>query len=340
MKQIILNRNEIIAGPAPACLRAIHTFDPNHVTQYIENYYTSLLVPQISQTFGVPEHQIILGQGCEQLLSMILNYAEGGCVLTHTRHYIFYDKFLQERHIPLHEFILAEKNKEFVFDITDCLKQYKKTRPKVLLITSPNNPTGNSISLTDVKRILETVSKKCLVVIDEAYWGVDKKYQEKEFLSLLVKHGNLVLLRTFSKLYALAGLRIGFALCGKNAAELLNYQRPYLGFSRILEEVAVAALTSPNYYNKLSQKIIKDREVFIARTNKLKHFVAYTSHATFVLVKVSEKALPVLQEHIAQSDFVISKIAFDNYIRVSLEPKKYTKEFSKLLTKVDRIVGV
>ena len=181
MNQLILNRNEIIAGPAPACLWAIEKFKPDHVSRYLESYYNSVLVPQLSQSFGVPEKHIMLGYGSEHLLSLVFNFADGGSVLTHTHHYIFYDKYIQERNISLHTFNIVEQDKEFVFDIKDCIKQYKKFRPKVLLITSPNNPTGNSISFADIKKILEVVSKKCLVVVDEAYWGLDNNMKKRIF---------------------------------------------------------------------------------------------------------------------------------------------------------------
>ena len=203
------------------------------------------------------------------------------------------------------------------------------------MITSPNNPTGNSINLADFEKILNIADKTTLVVLDEAYFGFDKNYNQQDFLSFLEKHENLMILRSFSKLYALAGLRIGFALCGTKVKEILHYQNYYLGGSRILEEVAISALESEDYYKNLAEEIIKDRENFITEVNKLKNFKAFNSKANFVLVKVDESVKKLLEQELDNIDFSISKFVFENFMRVSIGSKQHTEKFLEVLTKVD-----
>src|SRR5581483_5272680 len=164
--------------------------------------------------------------------------------------------------------------KDFNFDIDNCLSKIEESKPKVVLITSPNNPTGNSINLADFRKILDKTDKTTLVILDEAYFGFDENYNQQDFIALLEKYDNLMILRSFSKLYALAGLRIGFALCGKKVKDILRYQNFYLGGSRLLEEIAIAALESDDYYKGLSSEVISDRQKFISEIGKLKNFKA------------------------------------------------------------------
>ncbi len=335
--QKIFNRNETLYGPAPAAVAAIKNLNREHIFQYINGYHTSILIPALAKKFTIPEAQIITSYGSENFLETVFNSLRAGEdeVLTHQFHYIYYEKYLAFRGVKLHEFKLVQKPSEFLFDITDCIAQIKKIKPKLVLLTSPNNPTGNSITPDDLEKILAAAPPTTLVIVDEAYYGLNAAYPEKKFLALLAKYPNLAYGRTFSKLYALAGLRVAYALCGTNVKNLLRYQTHYLGMSRILEQVAVAALDAKPYYKKLAAAYAKDRAQFIRAVNKLKNFHAFTSDASFVLIHVDAKILPTFVATTQKASFLISKPVTENLYRISLDPKKYTKQFIALLKKID-----
>ncbi len=336
-KQILLNRNEMTVGPAPACLKVLKNFKPSHASQYLAGYYTSLLVPKLAQKFKLPENQIALSYGSEDFLRTVFNSLDPqkDSVLTHEYHYVYYEKYAAARGFKLHTFKLTDTGAKFIFDIDDCIKQYKKTKPKIILITSPNNPTGNSVAVRDLEKLLTAISKKTLVIIDGAYAGLAGKNEDAITTKLVTTYENLIITRTFSKLYALAGLRIAYCLSGSEAQKLLGYQPYYLGFSRILEETALAALGATGYYKKLRERIIKDRTNFITALNNLKHFTAYPSDATFVLIKPDEAIREIFKRTIEKAPFNLVRPISENHFRVSLDPQKYTKEFIKLLTKID-----
>lgn len=340
MKKLLLNRNEIIQGPAPECLGVLKNFDPKHASFYFDGYYTSILSQKLSEIFNISANQIMIGYGVEHIFRTIFDNLNptNDIVLTHELHYTFYSKYLDFKGIKLSEFKLIENEDNFNFDIDDCLKKIIELNPKVILITSPNNPTGNSIDLESFSKILDASSKDSLVVLDEAYFGFDKDYDEKSFLSLLQKYDNLIILRSFSKLYALAGMRIGFGLCGKRVKEMLHYQDLYLGGSRILEEVAIMALNSTEYYENLSQEIIEDRDYFTESVNKLSHFKAYVSKANFVLVKVNAESKPILESKLEKENFLISKFVDGNYMRVTIGSRFHTQKFLEVLSEVDKSI--
>lgn len=336
MDQKLLNRNEVIQGPSPKVLDTLKKFPSEHLSLYFEGYFGSVLIPKLSKIFQLPEDQIIIGYGLEDIFRTIFDSLkqEKDIVLTHQLHYTYYDKYLNFKKIRLENFILVENQNDFVFDIDNCLRKIEELKPKVVLITSPNNPTGNSMNLADFQRILNKADKATLVVLDEAYFGFDESHNQQDFLALLEKHDNLMVLRSFSKLYALAGLRIGFALCGSKVKELLRYQNSYLGGSRLLEETAIAALESEDYYKKLSTEIIEDRENFISEARKLKNFQVFNSKANFVLVKVEENVRKSFEQELEKESVLVSKFVSDNLMRVSIGSRQNTENFLKVLAKI------
>lgn len=334
MKQKIINRNEVYQGPAPKVLKVIKSFNIQHINFYLDGYYNSVLIPKISKKYSIAEDQIIVSYGEEDFLRFVFNKldAKKDSVLTHEFHYSYYNKYLSYIGARLVTFRMFERNDEFVFDIDDCIKEYNKNKPKVLLLTTPNNPTGNALSRIDLTKILQNVSPGTLVVVDEAYYGFESNYERKSLVRLLDKFPNLVILRSFSKRFALAGLRISFALCGTKVKSMLRYQNRYLGVSRILEEVAIAALDSGDYYKRISKQVINDRESFIKNACHFKGIKAYNSKANFVLLRIPDHAIVKKIKLALQSEkIVIGKFIKDDLLRVTIGYSKHTKRFIKVI---------
>lgn len=341
MGQVQLNRNEVMQGPAPKVLDVIRNFDSSHLNLYLPGYSNSLLIRRLSELYKLPEEQIIVSYGEEDFFRTVFNTLDpqSDVVLMHNQHYSYYDIYLGFRNVNLKTFKLEQKEELFVFSVDDCIAQYQATRPRVILITSPNNPTGNSISSGDLEKILRQASPEVLVVVDEAYWGFDNTYEERNFLSLLGKFPNLVFLRSFSKLYALAGLRISYALCGRDFKASIGYQNRYLGLSRISEEAALAALDSQDYYKKISKEIIQDRDGFISVVRTLKHFKAYDSVANFVLIRAEGLQAKLLKDRLLVELEIIAKPVGEDLFRVTIGDDVRTHKFVAILSEIDRVSG-
>lgn len=318
-KQIIHDRNELLQGPSPACVEALRTFPLEKVFSYPDGYYGSLLVPPLAQKYGVSPQQVMISYGAENLLETVFKWLrDGDCVLTQQYHYRFYTFALKHLGIPLHTFAMHERGHDFVFDVDDCIAQYKKLKPRLLLLTSPNNPTGNVLALEDFKRILAVVEPHTLVIMDEAYWGFDHTYNEQIMLDLLHQQPNLILARTFSKYYGLAGLRLGYALCGTNVVNMLKYQPPFLGFCRVSEAVALAALDSDAYYTGTAAEVIAERGRIVQELMGLEHVHPYHSHANMVLVKLSEHGDLAMTEALPTFPVVTIRKDHGFYWRISV----------------------
>ncbi len=147
--------------------------------------------------------------------------------------------------------IVGERNANFQVDEDEIVKILDRSEPKIIFFCSPNNPTGNLESYEVVKRTLEMFSG--IVVVDEAY----VQFAEFNFVELLKEYDNLVIIRTFSKTWGLAGLRLGYGLSSSSiAAELFNTVLPY-HLNSLTQRIGIAAL---NYEQEMLERVALMKE--------------------------------------------------------------------------------
>ncbi len=324
MKQQFLDRNETLQGPSPKALRVLRVFKKNHASTYIPGYYSSLLISALSKKFHIPEDRIILSYGIEDFLSLMFEKVSErkGSILTSEYCYSYYRIHAKFKGVRLLTFRMPEVGDSFTFDIKDCIRKYRAYKPEIVLLASPASPTGNVLSVGELETILKNVRKDCPVLLDQAYRGFEKKYDEKSFLRLLEKYPNLVLLRTFSKYYALAGMRIGFGLCGKNVKKILNYENRFLGLSRVLEETAIAAFNSERYYRRVADEVKRDREYLVSKL-RAKGLKVFSSNANFILLKPSPRTVSKMKKIVGKQEMVLVKFFDDGTVRISIGLRKY-----------------
>ena len=207
----------------------------------------------------------------------------------------------------------------FAYDVDKMIEIYDREKPRIVLIASPNNPTGNRISKTDLHRFLDSC-RGALVMIDEAYWGFGSTENDyvKPFLD---EFPNLVICRTFSKYYALAGCRIGFAFTGKNLEELMNYTVRYLGYNRISEKLGEIAYKDSEYYERVTKMMQEDKEYFYKEFSKMEGFTPYKSYANFMLVDMPHDIRKGLDKFLKERNLLIKFLdeeAFKTETRITL----------------------
>lgn len=338
MTNTIFNRNELPYGPSPKSVKVLRKIKSEVLTQYTPGYNNSPLVDFLMTEYGLPQKQIIIDYGAQNLLKLIFDHPlvrEKG-VLTNDRHYSFYDKYAKHKNFKLSNFSLKKSDGKFLFDINEIKNKYTEHKPGCFLITSPNNWTGNSISMSALEEVLQFVGQNTLVVLDQAYFGFTENFEneDKIIADLVKRYSNLIVLRTMSKLYGLAGLRVGFALCGAVGANVLNDFGHDLGFNRASEAVALAALEDKKYYRNISKKIIQDREYLISEINKLKGIKAYSSDANFVLLEVEEQYVDKVKEILNTQKVILGKFIEEGYIRFTIGTKKEINNFLNSVKKI------
>jgi histidinol-phosphate aminotransferase len=164
-------------------------------------------------------------------------------------------------------------------------------------------------------------------MIDEAYWGFGSTENDyvKPFLD---EFPNLVICRTFSKYFGLAGLRIGYSFAGKNLEELMNYTVRYLGFNRLSEKLGAIAYKDLDYYEKITKMMQEDKEFFYTEFSKLDGFTPYKSYANFMLVDMPPAIRKDLNKFLKERNLLIKFLdeeAFKTETRITLGTREQNK---------------
>ncbi|NOX16709.1 MAG: histidinol-phosphate aminotransferase family protein [Chlorobi bacterium] len=319
---INLDRNENNYGPAPECYNVLRRADIEHLSYYSVAYrkgYKSILSQRLSEDFNIDEKRIVLGYGAEDLLKQVVQcyLNENEKLMIPSYSWWYYKKIASEVGAVNVEYPLIKKEDEFVYDVETFIKIYRDEKPKVLFISSPNNPTGNRIENDQLIAILEE-AKDSVVVLDEAYL-----YQDTNELVLeaLDKYPNFIVLRTFSKYFALAGVRIGYGLLGKNHDPLSSFANRYLGYNRLSEEIAIAALDAKEYYKGIAKKMDDDKKSYYKELGKIEGFTVFKSEANFVLVEIPEEIKDSLKSFLTQREINIkfmNEDALNKHLRITL----------------------
>lgn len=233
----------------------------------------------LAKEFKVKPENILHGNGSDELIYYLIT-TFGGPVLYPVPTFSMYgiiSQALGEKKIEV------PLDKNFDLDIERILKAIKKHKPKLIFLSSPNNPTGNSFSADRILKILSLVTRHLsLVVIDEAYQAFSSK---KSFLPSLKKYKNLVILKTLSKI-GLAGLRVGFMISDSEIIKEVNKVRLPFNVNSISQAGAVEALKDRRLLQSCIKSIVSERKRLLNEMKKIGNIKPYPSDANFILFKV------------------------------------------------------
>ncbi len=321
---IYLDRNENQYGPSPACYKVLQNSNENLLNIYSRDFergIKSSLSERLAYDFGTLEKKILLGYGSEDILKQAVQcyIQKGDKVMIPSCSWWYYKKIADEAEGVNVQYPIVEGNKSFCYDVEEMVNIYVSQRPKLVLISSPNNPTGNRLEADQLNFVLEKM-KDSVVILDEAYSMFDETFKSDP-VRLVNKYPNLLIIRTFSKYYALAGIRTGFAFLGDNHEKLSLLSARYLGFNRLSEKIAIAALDSPEYYATISRQFAEDREMLFNELNEISGFHAYKSYANFILVKIPPETRDSLKKYLVERNMVIkfmNEDGLDTHVRITL----------------------
>jgi len=334
---IYLDRNENHYGPAPAVFKALHKRNFKKLTTYSRDFtrgVKSRLSERLSQLLGIEEKQILLGYGAEDLLKQAVHcfLSTGETILVPQYSWWYYKVIADEVGGIRKTYPIREEEYQFKYDIDALVDAYRIHNPAMVLISTPNNPPGNSISLMDLVKVLEAMPE-AIVVLDEAYTLFANP--DTSYLKMLVERfPNVLITRTFSKFYALAGIRIGYALLGKQLSELNTFSARYLGYNRLSERLAIAALDSLEYYEDMRRKMLADIDMFFTELNQIPGFKAYRSETNFILCRIPENMKKPLDEYLRMHGFIIKFMNEDDlnsHIRITIGTQEENRQLMDLI---------
>ncbi len=285
----------------------------------------------ISKNLRLNPKNILFGNGSDELIYYLITVF-GGPVLYPVPTFSMYgiiSQALGEKRIevPLDD--------DFDLDTDRILSLIKKEKPRIIFLSSPNNPTGNCFSADRILRIAEFTSSLVtghlsLVVIDEAYQPFSS---EKGFLPMLSDYKNLVILRTLSKI-GFAGLRVGFMIADREIINEVNKVRLPFNLNSLSQAVAAALIKNPNTIKLHIGLITSVRERLLNELWKIRGIKPYPSEANFILFKV--KNSDKIYYRLLKKGVLVRNMreTVNGCLRVTVGTKKENNIFIKALKEV------
>lgn len=277
----------------------------------------------IAKAFRITSDSILLGNGSDELIYYLIT-TFGGTVLYPVPTFSMYgiiSQSLGEEHvrIPL--------DKDFDLGSEKMLADVKKYNPKLIFLSSPNNPTGNCFSANRILKIIEV--SKCIVVVDEAYQPFSSK---KGFLPLLKDYKNLAILRTLSKI-GFASLRVGFLIADESLIKEVNKVRLPFNLNSLSQAIALEAFKNKTVIASRIKNITSERERLFEELCNIAGITPYPSEANFILFK-AKNTNAVYQRLIKQGVLVrnLSSVIKDS-LRVTIGTPEENSFFIKALRK-------
>ena len=343
-----LDRNEFNFKPSEKVIQAIKSFDPETLCFYTRIYdegKKSVVSVRLSEIYHVPEKQVLIGYGGEDILKNAVHYyltkGDNRTILIPEFSWWYYNRIAGECGGETYMYPLYERDDTFAYDIDEVISYTCRIKPRMLLLASPNNPTGNSLSPEEIGRVMESIPSETMVLIDEAYASfitTDTGY----IAPLVMKYANLIISRTLSKFYGLPGLRMGFGFMGEGHDNFLSYANKYLGYNRFSEAVALAALDSDEHYRRIADEMEWGRQLFKKELAPRPGFKVYKSVANFILVKYPERIREKLKLAFAEQDYKVKFMTdkgLESCLRITLGRREQIQTVVDIIKRVDELTS-
>ena len=242
---IKLSSNESALGCSPLVIKSL-----NVIKKKIFKYPDSnsiLLKKEISKRFNLNINQLIVGSGSDEIISFACQafLEKGDEVIVPEFSFLMYRIYAQINGAK----VVYAKEKNFKIDINSILNCVSK-KTKIVFLANPNNPTGTYLTINELKILRKKLPSKILLLVDDAYWEYIANKDYASGIKLFKNAKNVLVTRTFSKIYGLASLRVGWGYASKNIiSSLLNYKPPF-NITTAAEVAGVQALKDNNWIVK------------------------------------------------------------------------------------------
>jgi histidinol-phosphate aminotransferase len=325
---ILLDRNENAYGPSDKVREALRDATAESY-RYPRADYDSL-VGKLSALHGVKPEQIALGCGSSEILRLAAaEYLGPGKKLVEASPtFPLLGGVARSSGI---EVIDVALRKTCEYDLQAMLSRMGNSAGLVY-ICNPNSPTGTVTPRKDIDAFLRRLPPRMMVVIDEAYHHfVSHNPNYVSFLDQPINDPRVMVTRTFSKIYGLAGMRVGYVVAASEVASRFSAYQCHLGISVVAARAATVALDDAEYVEMAVNRNVDDRQEFMNQVNaRMLH--ALPSHTNFVMMNPLRPADQVI-EHLKKNNVVIAPFipAMNKYVRVSLGTPAEMQEFWRVL---------
>jgi histidinol-phosphate aminotransferase len=323
-----LNNNENPLGPPPQAQEIIRRFPPPRASIYPSGDSFHLR-EKLAETFDLKPDQFLVGNGANEVITFVIKAfcQEGDNIITADKTFAVYEwvaefSGYEARLVPL---------QNFDFDDEGMLQRIDE-RTKILFICNPNNPTGSYWDRKRLIHFLDEVKGRQIVVLDEAYAEFVEKEDFPDGISLIREYPNLVVFRTFSKMYALAGLRIGYLVGDLSVVEMIRRTCVVYSVNGIAQEAALAALNNQEHILR-TREMVRIGKHFLTRELDLLGLSYVYGEGNFMMIKLPFSDTLAYRKLMTQGVMIrtMTGFRFPNFIRITVSQMNALEAFIEAL---------
>ncbi|MGE5390128.1 MAG: histidinol-phosphate transaminase [Deltaproteobacteria bacterium] len=323
-----LNANENAYSPSPRVLEALRSHINDDLRLY-PNSKAADLRHKVAEVYGVDADQVICANGSDEIISMIFRtFVPDGEVVQFT--YPTYTYYKTQADIYDVPYRYLETGDDFQVD----MDAYLKDPTHLSFVSNPNSPTGTLVPLSSIEECLKRYTG--LLVVDEAY--IDFGGANESAIPLIDKYPNLLVLRTFSKSFALCGMRVGYAFGQPHLIAALDKTKDSYNIAYLNQIAAIAALEDYEYMLATARQIAEDREWFAGELSRI-GFVMLPSVGNYVFTKHPEIEAEVIYEKLLERKILVrffKQRRVSEYIRISIGTHE---EMERVLSAIKEILA-
>lgn len=326
-----LDANENPYGCSPRAREAVAAFERNHI--YPDSFSVELC-EKLEDYLGVSRDQIAVTNGSDEMLDFLarLFISPGDKAMTAVPTFPMY-RF----NVTLFEGSMLEvpRDENFEMDV-DAMVAAADDRTKMILVATPNNPTGNAAGEEQVRRLLDTGA---IVVVDEAY----AEFAGKTFVPWVKDYENLVVLRTFSKWAGLAGLRVGYGVFHPSVISWLWRVKPPYTVNVLAQAAAMASLDDRAYLMENVGKLVAERERLAKALAELDYLHIYPSEANYLYVRFKRGDAQAVKKELERRGIFV-RYYDEEYLRggfrITIGKPEHTGALLSALSKITAEMGI
>jgi histidinol-phosphate aminotransferase len=330
LKRVIkLASNENPLGASPLALKAIKK-SLSGINRYPDSQ-SFYLKRKLARSLNLEPANVILGNGSDELIDIIVKtfVEDDEIIITADTTFLEYDIISRVNNRR----VIKVPLKYFKYDL-ETIKRKINFKTKLIFIANPNNPTGTYLSRKEIDGFIRSLPGNVVLVLDEAY---DTFIDVADFPDSLkyVKSKNVIVLKTFSKAFGLAGLRIGYALANSDFVSCMERVRQPFNVNILAQAAAEAALDDRMFIKKTRRLVLDGKKYLYAELKKMG--LAYLpSVANFILIDVGRDSPDVFKSMLKYGVIVRDMLQYglNNFIRVTIGTKKENERFIRVIKKV------
>lgn len=298
--------------------------DNFYLNVYPDDNYTDLK-KAIADYIGCKTKNISVGNGSSELLDLcVKTFVDTNELILSLdptfSMYSIYAKIVNSRYIG------AGEGNDFIVDVDDVIKSIKENNPKLTIVCNPNNPTGTVIKREKVLEIVKSTDE--IVIVDEAYM----EFCEESIVGEIENYKNLIVVKTLSKAFSMAGIRTGYLLANEELVKTVEKVRPPYNLNSISAFLATKALQQKDKMLVYVNQVKKEREKVYKSLLDM-GIKAFPSGANFVFFYCDDKDL---EDKLVKEDVLIRKFGgkLDNHYRVTIGTNKENNAFVEAMKKL------